>query len=141
MVPTAGLVRRIDPSGDGKLTAEEWQAFFEKLAGEEEAVRPEQLRDALIPPGSFSPGDAPEKETLIRGLMAGEIGSLQEGPHLDQPAPDFELSPLGGGDPIRLSDRIGKKPVVLVFGKYSFTAKRDELVDRVKSQKVAGTDC
>ena len=113
------MFRRIDPSGDGKLTAEEWQAFFEKLAGEEETVRPEQLRDALIPPSGFSPGDAPAKETLIRGLMAGELGSLQEGPDVDQPAPDFELSPLGGGDPIRLSDRIGKKPVVLVFGNFT----------------------
>ncbi len=113
------MFRRIDPSGDGKLTAEEWQAFFEKLAGEEKTVRPEQLRDALIPPSGFSPGDAPAKETLIRGLMAGELGSLQEGPDVDQPAPDFELSPLGGGDPIRLSDRIGKKPVVLVFGNFT----------------------
>lgn len=113
------MFRRIDPSGDGRLTAEEWQAFFAKLAGDEKTVRPEQLRDALIPPSSFSPGDAPAKEILIKGLMAGEIGSLQEGPVLDQPAPDFELSPLGGGDPIRLSDRIGKKPVVLVFGNFT----------------------
>ena len=113
------MFRRIDPSGDGKLTAEEWQAFFEKLAGEEKIVRPEQLRDALIPPSGFSPGDAPVKETLIRGLMAGELGSLQEGPDVDQPAPDFELSPLGGGDAIRLSDRIGRKPVVLVFGNFT----------------------
>ena len=52
--------------------------------------------------------------------MAGEIGSLQEGPDVDQPAPDFELRPLGGGEPIRLSDRIGKKPVVLVFGNHIF---------------------
>jgi len=113
------MFRRIDPSGDGKLTNEEWQAFFEKLAGEEKTVRPEQLRDALIPPSGFSPGDVPAKETLIRGLMAGELGSLQEGPDVDQPAPDFELNPLGGGDPIRLSDRIGRKPVVLVFGNFT----------------------
>lgn len=113
------MFRRIDPSGDGKLTVEEWQAFFEKLAGEEKAIRPEQLRDALIPPSGFSPGDAPLKETLIRGLMAGELGSLQEGPDVDQPAPDFALNPLGGGDPIRLSDRIGKKPVVLIFGNFT----------------------
>lgn len=113
------MFRRIDPSGDGKLTADEWQAFFERLAGDEKTVRPEQLRDALIPPGGFSPGDAPAKEMLIRGLMAGELGSLQEGPDVDQPAPDFELSPLGGGDPVRLSHRIGRKPVVLVFGNFT----------------------
>jgi peroxiredoxin len=110
----------MDPSGDGKLTAEEWQAFFTRIAGDGDAIRSEQLRDALIPPGSgFSPGDMPQKETLIKGLMAGEIGSLQEGPDVDQPAPDFELSPLDGGDPVRLSDRIGKKPLVLVFGNFT----------------------
>ena len=114
------MFRRIDPSGDGRLTAEEWQAFFAKIAGDSDSIRVEQLRDALIPPGSgFSPGDMPEKETLIKGLMAGEIGSLQEGPDVDQAAPDFELRPLGGGDPIRLSGRIGMKPVVLVFGNFT----------------------
>ena len=114
------MFRRIDPSGDGKLTAEEWQTFFEKLAGDGDTIRSEQLRDALIPPGSgFSPGDMPGKETLIKGLMAGEIGSLQEGPNIDEVAPDFELRPLGGGEPIRLSDRIGRKPMVLVFGNFT----------------------
>ncbi len=114
------MFRRIDPSGDGDLTKEEWQAFFTKVAGDQESFRFEQLRDALIPPGNtFLPGDEPKKETLIRGLMAGEIGSLQEGPSVDEAAPDFELRPLGGGDPVRLSDRIGKKPVVLVFGNFT----------------------
>lgn len=114
------MFRRIDPTGDGRITAEEWQAFFTRVAGEGDSIRTEQLRDALIPPGSgFSPGDMPEKQTLIKGLMAGEIGSLQEGPAVDQLAPDFELPPLEGGEPIRLSDRIGKKPVVLVFGNFT----------------------
>jgi len=114
------IFRRIDPSGDGKITADEWQGFFTKIAGDGDSIRTEQLRDALIPPSSgFSPGDMPDKETLIRGLMAGEIGSLQEGPAVNQPAPDFELRPLDGGDPVRLSDRTGKKPVVLVFGNFT----------------------
>ncbi len=51
--------------------------------------------------------------------MAGEIGSLQEGPSVDEAAPDFELKPLDGGEPVRLSDRLGKKPVVLVFGNFT----------------------
>ena len=114
------MFRRIDPSGDGNLTHEEWQAFFEKVAGDQESFRFEQLRDALIPPGnSFLPGDEPKKETLIKGFMAGEIGSLQEGPSLDEAAPDFELKPIDGGDSVRLSDRIGKKPIVLVFGNFT----------------------
>lgn len=114
------LFRRIDPSGDGDLTEEEWMAFYKKVAGDRSSFRFEQLRDALIPPGNvFLPGDEPQKETLIRGLFSGEIGSMQEGPSLDAAAPDFELRPLGGGDPVRLSDRIGKKPVVLVFGNFT----------------------
>lgn len=114
------MFRRIDPSGDGDLTKEEWQAFFTKVAGVQESFRFEQLRDALIPPGNtFLPGDEPRKETLIRGLMAGEIGSLQEGPSVGEAAPDFELRPLGGGESVRLSERIGKKPVVLVFGNFT----------------------
>jgi thiol-disulfide isomerase/thioredoxin len=114
------MFRRIDPSGDGNLTQEEWQAFFGKVAGEDDSFRFEQLRDALIPPGNgFLPGDEPKKETLIQGLMTGEIGSLQEGPSVDDAAPDFELSLLNGGDPVRLSDRVGKRPVVLVFGNFT----------------------
>lgn len=114
------MFRRIDPSGDGNLTSEEWQSFFKKVAGNDESFRFEQLRDALIPPGNgFLPGDEPKTETLIQGLMAGEIGSLQEGPSVDEAAPDFELKTLDGGEPVRLSDRLGKKPVVLVFGNYT----------------------
>ncbi len=116
------MFRRIESSGDGELTKDEWLSFFSNVTGEAESIRFEQLRDALIPPGNtFSPGDAPKKETLIKGLMAGEIGSLQEGPNPDQSAPDFELRPLGGGPSVRLSDRIrtGRKPVVLVFGNFT----------------------
>lgn len=113
------MFRRIDPSGDGRLTAREWQDFFERIGGDSDSIRVEQLRDALMPPGGFSPGDMPNRETLIRGLMEGEIGSLQEGPAVDQPAPDFVLRPLTGGEPIRLSERIGRKPVVLVFGNFT----------------------
>ncbi len=114
------MFRRIDPSGDGTLTGEEWNAFFKKMAGDDEVVRFEQMRDALMPSGSgFSPGDEPSQEILLKGLMAGELGSLQEGPAVDEAAPDFELRPLGGGDAVRLSDRIGAKPIVLVFGNFT----------------------
>lgn len=114
------IFRRINAGGDGNLTEAEWQSFFERVAGDRNSIRFEQFRDALIPPGNtFQPGDEPKKETLIQGLMTGEIGSLQEGPAVDDAAPDFELKPLNGGAPVRLSDRIGRKPVVLVFGNFT----------------------
>jgi len=32
---------------------------------------------------------------------------------------DFELAPLGGGEPVRLSSFAGVRPVALVFGSYT----------------------
>lgn len=114
------IFRRLDPSGDGSLTSEEWNQFFGKVSKDGEPLRFEQLRDALMPSGGgMGPGDMPSKETLIKGLLEEEIGSLQEGPQVDELAPDFAVSPLAGGDPVKLSDRIGKKPVVLVFGNFT----------------------
>ena len=38
--------------------------------------------------------------------------------HVGDPAPDVVLAALDGGD-VRLRDRIGGKPVVLIFGSYT----------------------
>lgn len=69
--------------------------------------------------GSFFPGDAPSQDVLIRGLFAGELGSLSEGPNLNEKAPDFALKTFDGSQTIRLGDVIGKKPVVLTFGNFT----------------------
>ena len=109
--------RRINTSGDGKLSAEEWQAFFDQARGDEESVSYEAFRDALIggsPTGGFRPGDAPTMEILLKGLASGEIGSLQEGPHPGEVAPDFTLPTLDGTGPISLSSLVGDKPTVQV---------------------------
>lgn len=42
-------------------------------------------------------------------------GSLQVGDR----APDLVLTALDGVTPVRLHDRIGKRPVVLIFGSYT----------------------
>lgn len=114
------VFRRMDMGGDGRLSKNELEKFFEQAADGGEELLVEQFRDYLIPPASSSPvPDAPSKETLIRGLMEGEIGSLQEGPAVGDKAPDFELKPLQGGKPVRLSEQLGQKPVVLVFGNFT----------------------
>jgi hypothetical protein len=115
------IFRRMDPSGDGRMTSDEWQAFFVRVAGGQETIRIEQLRDAWIggQTGGFAPGDEPSKDTLIKGLFGSELGSLQEGPDVDAPAPLFELKPLSGGGPVRLADMIGTKPIVLCFGNFT----------------------
>ncbi len=67
----------------------------------------------------MSRGDRFSKATLIRGLFRQEIGSLQTGPKLDEPAPDFTLRTYDGKAEITLSKRIGPKPIVLIFGNFT----------------------
>ncbi|HSQ58242.1 MAG TPA: deiodinase family protein [Gemmata sp.] len=115
------MFRRLDyPSGDGKLTREDLDTFF-KMAGKgKEAITLEEFRRAMIPRGSgFSPGDEPKVSMLVKGLFGGEIGSMGEGPKLNDKAPDFTLKSADGKESMTLSKLIGKKPVVLVFGNFT----------------------
>lgn len=113
--------RRMDGSGDGKLTKAEMEAFFDRAAGGKEHLTIDDLRAALLTtgPGGFLPGDAPTIEGLVRSLYANELGSIHEGPKLGATAPDFALKTLGGKETVRLSELTGKKPVVLVFGNFT----------------------
>ena len=40
-------------------------------------------------------------------------------PKVGESAPDFELYDVNGGNPARLSDFLGKKPVALIFGSFT----------------------
>jgi thiol-disulfide isomerase/thioredoxin len=115
------LFRRMNPRGDGKLTKEDTDEFFRRAAAGKEYLTPDDLRAALFPPrpGGFLPGDAPSLEVLVRGLYAGELGSIHEGPKVGAAAPDFALKTLDGRQTVRLSKLIGPKPVVLVFGNFT----------------------
>ena len=113
--------RKMDGNGDGQLTSQEWQAFFDKAAGSGETVSFEGFRDALLAgsAGGFHPGDRPTVAMLLAGLASGEIGSLQEGPAIGSPAPDFTLKTVDGQGAVTLSSLFGDKPTVLVFGNYT----------------------
>ena len=115
------LLRRLDTTGDGRLTREEWISFFDSVAGKQSEIKQEELREAWIAgiSASFFPGDAPTQENLLQGLLSGELGSLQEGPALDEFAPDFTLKTHDGSETIRLANVIGPRPVVLVFGNFT----------------------
>ncbi|MBI3866219.1 MAG: hypothetical protein HY290_30435 [Planctomycetia bacterium] len=116
---------RFDKSSNGRITPDEWQQFFEKLAGEKGYVSREDLRMGLFPPAPKTtappaPGqDGPSRETLLLGILSGELGSLFEGPRIDQQAPDFELESQDHKQRIRLSSYHDEKPVVLVFGSFT----------------------
>ncbi len=135
------LFRRIDQQGDGRVTRDELLAFFEKVSQGKDFIRSEDLRDALIGgPSGFLPGDAPNQEVLLRGLFRGEVGSLNEGPKVDEVAPDFQLTTQDGNRTIRLSEQFGSKPIVLVFGNFtcgpfrSFYPMVDELCQRYQNE-------
>lgn len=116
------LFRRLDAQSDGALTKEELAQFFDRAAQGKDHVTIGDFRDALLGGGmggGFQPGDAPTPAVLVRGLFAGEIGSLQEGPALGQAAPNFALRSVDGQSVLELAKRVGSKPVVLVFGNFT----------------------
>lgn len=115
------IFRRIDGNTDGELTREELDVFFKRVGNGKDAITADDLRRALIyrGPTGFSPGDAPTIPVLVRGLFGGEIGSMAEGPRVGEKAPNFTLATVDGSETVRLSERIGKKPLVLVLGNFT----------------------
>lgn len=115
------LFRQMNKTGTGRLSREEWIAFFDAAAKGNDTVSASELRGHWLAGlgGSYLPGDAPTKEMLLEGLFSGEVGSMQEGPSLNAAAPDFALKTPAGDRTVRLSDMIGKRPIVLVFGNFT----------------------
>lgn len=115
------LFRRLNATGDGRLTREQWLAFFDSATGPLGYLTSNGLRDAWLGGmySSFLPGDAPTRETLLAGFFAGELGSMQEGPAVDDLAPDFDLQTFDGKRNVRLSSLCGDRPVVLCFGNFT----------------------
>ncbi len=111
-----------DRDGNGKLTHDEFQGLFQQLAGEDsDFIALDDVRDQFPQPSRSSATkrpDSPSRSTLIAGLKSQEIGSLQPGPNLEETAPDFALKSLDGQD-VKLSQVIGPKPVVLIFGNFT----------------------
>ena len=113
--------RRVNRASDGRLSREEWIKFFDEAARGKDQITLDNLRDTLLAvPGAKAAGPdglaGPTPEQLVRGLFRGEIGSMNEGPRLNDPAPDFGLKTRDGKQTVRLSEHFGKKPIVLVFG-------------------------
>jgi hypothetical protein len=123
--PAPGLMlfARADRDGNGKLTREELEGFFKAADKDGAGFLSRMDLEAVLPAPSMSrgmsPGDAPSKATLIKGLFHQEIGALQSGPRLDETAPDFTLKAVNGKGDITLSKLIGPKPIVLVFGNFT----------------------
>lgn len=93
------LFSRLDRNHDDRLSADDFD-----------------WSDAGRTVDPFLPGDAPTKEVLLESLFNGELGAVSEGPDVNQPAPSFSLMTVDGRQRVGLTDVLGKKPLVLVFG-------------------------
>jgi len=124
LTPSPGslVFARADRDGNGKVTREEFEALFKTLdSGGQGFLSQRDLAESLAPPSrpAGGQGGGPSKATLIHGLFAQEIGSLQPGPKLDEAAPDFTLKTNDGRSKVTLSKLVGPKPVVLIFGNFT----------------------
>ncbi|HEU5116865.1 MAG TPA: deiodinase family protein, partial [Isosphaeraceae bacterium] len=124
LTPTPGLMLfyRLDADGNGGVSKEEVEAFFDRTdSGQVGFLSQQDLQEALSPPrrGSGGSSDGPSRWTLVKGLFRQEIGSMQPGPRVGEKAPDFTLKTQDGSRQVTLSDLIGPKPVVLVFGNFT----------------------
>jgi hypothetical protein len=123
LTPSVGgmVFARCDRDGNGKVTREELDLFFQACdRGGQGFLSLSDLQAAFdTPPRPTVPSSGPSKETLVRGLFRQEIGSLQAGPALGAAAPDFTLKTASGRDEVTLAKLIGPKPVVLVFGNFT----------------------
>lgn len=122
-VKQASQVRRVfgpvDRDRDGHVTREEWIKFFDRAALGEGSITPADLQAALFPPRPPSSDDDPTPIDFLRGFASGELGSISEGPRIEERAPDFELPDHKRQRRLRLSQYRDKKPVVLIFGSFT----------------------
>src|SRR5581483_5391970 len=127
-MPLRGKFAQIDADSNGKISREEWDAAFARLAKDKDFIAPDDLAELLsagppraprpkptdTPPSAPTRPDPtrmpPSRWTLLKGLFDGEIGSMFEGPHVGELAPDFTLK-TREGVPVTLSDFRGQKPV------------------------------
>ncbi len=145
--PGVYLFDRADADADGRVSREELLEILDQMDPEGLGFASlNDLRDLFQPPAPTPPlpaidaedndeGEAndtapneeemarlmsgPSMGTLIRGLFAQEIGALRPGPDLGEPAPDFTLTTVDGEQTVRLADRVGPRPIVLIFGNFT----------------------
>jgi alkyl hydroperoxide reductase subunit AhpC len=123
-----GIFRMFDLDNNAKLSKDEMLAFLERISEGQEEAGIDGFRRAFPigrsgagggPNSGYLRGDEPTKERLIRGFFSSEVGSHSEGPRLGEKAPDFELSTFDRKQKVKLSELVGTKPIVLIFGNYT----------------------
>ena len=111
-----------DHDSNGKVTPDEFSTLFAMLdQGNHGFLALDDVRNEFQAPdrgANDNRPDRPSRSTLVLGLRRQEIGSLEPGPALDEPTPDFSLRSLDGQS-VTLSDEIGEQPIVLILGNFT----------------------
>lgn len=127
--PGSIMFFQADRDANGKLTREEFVGLYEQLSGSSgEFLALDDLREQFSPtPPEVRDqrGDRPSRNTLVVSLQEQEIGSLLPGPEVGDQAPDFTL-PMLNGEEVTLHEKVGDKPIVLIFGNFTCGPFRSE---------------
>jgi len=125
------LAGRMDADRDGNVTRDEFRGpadFFDRLDRDRDGVLTEADLDwwsakaqpeKKVEKKETKGGGRPSLDTLLTGLVTGEIGSPYEGPRVGKPAPLFTLPTHDGKRTVSLADHVGDKPIVLIFGSFT----------------------
>jgi hypothetical protein len=116
------LFRAIDADGNGRATDAELADYFARATRGKGHLTADEFRDLIAGgggKGKEGKGKKVDRDTWLRCLMAGDLGSPFDGPAVGQEAPDFTLASDDGRRVVTLSEVWGKKPVVLVFGSFT----------------------
>lgn len=123
---TFALMKWIDKSSDGRITADEWQAAFDRLAKDKGYLDDTDLERLVFQPAVRKAqadqkvvGGRPKSRPAHLEQLAESGKLFTDGPRVGEVAPDFTLRSPDGKTKVRLSSFRGDKPVVLVFGSFT----------------------
>jgi EF hand len=118
------LFSEIDRDGNGQVTPDEWKLWFDTLSRSRGYIAQDDLLPLFID-RKMAGGKAAPKRTakdrlpVVCSYIAGDVGSVSEGPAIDGAAPYFALASVDGKARIDLARHKGKMPLVLIFGSFT----------------------
>ncbi|HZZ81384.1 MAG TPA: hypothetical protein VFE62_22980 [Gemmataceae bacterium] len=125
------LFSQIDRDGNGQITHDEWKLWFDALSRGRGYIAQDDLLPLFMERkfggkggkggaggGKKTPSTS-NRLAVLCSYIAGDVGSVSEGPPVGSVAPTFTLSTVDGKSKLDLAEHKGKKPQVLIFGSFT----------------------